>query len=90
MNLNHLSQMARNVTQNHGTEPPYSSPLNSNKQRGIYACVVCNTPVFSSDHKFDSGTGWPSFYAPSNPAAIASKTDYHLGYPRTEVHCVKV
>ena len=46
MNLNNLSPMARNVTQNHGTEPPYSSPLNSNKQHGIYSCVVCNTPVF--------------------------------------------
>jgi hypothetical protein len=46
MNLNHLSSMARNVTQNHGTEPPFSSPLNSNKQQGLYNCVVCNTPVF--------------------------------------------
>ena len=46
MNLNHLSSMARNVTQNHGTEPPFSSPLNSNKNAGSYTCVVCNTPVF--------------------------------------------
>ncbi len=46
MNLNHLSPMARKVTQNHGTEPPYSSPLNSNKIPGLYTCVVCNTPVF--------------------------------------------
>ncbi len=46
MNINHLSPMARKVTQNHGTEPPYSSPLNSNKQPGLYNCIVCNTPVF--------------------------------------------
>ncbi len=46
MNLNHLSPMARKVTQNHGTEPPFSSPLNSNKSRGLYNCIVCNTPVF--------------------------------------------
>jgi len=46
MNLNHLSPMARKVTQNHGTEPPFSSPLNNNKQSGIYSCIVCNTPVF--------------------------------------------
>jgi hypothetical protein len=46
MNLNNLSPMARSVTQNHGTEPPFSSPLNNNKQHGLYNCVVCNTPVF--------------------------------------------
>ena len=90
MNLNNLSSMARNVTQNHGTEPPFSSPLNSNKQRGLYACVVCNTPIFSSEHKFDSGTGWPSFYQPYIAANLGTKTDYALMYPRTEVHCAKV
>lgn len=50
MNLNHLSPMARKVTQNHGTEPPFSSPLNSNKKPGLYNCVVCNTPVFRFEY----------------------------------------
>ena len=90
MNLSQLSPMSRNVTQNHGTEPPFSSPLNANKARGIYSCIVCNTPVFSSDHKYDSGTGWPSFSAPYNPANIATKKDYGLLSARTEVHCAKV
>ncbi|CAF1492379.1 unnamed protein product [Rotaria sp. Silwood1] len=89
MNLNHLSPMALKVTQHHDTEPPYSSPLNNNKQRGLYTCVVCNTPVFSSEHKFDSGTGWPSFYSPYQSANLGTKQDYSLMYPRTEVHCAK-
>ncbi|CAF1273259.1 unnamed protein product [Adineta steineri] len=89
MNLNHLSSMAYNVTQKHGTEPAFSSPLHNNKKKGTYTCVVCNTPLFSSTHKFDSGTGWPSFYSPLIEANIASKTDYEIGYPRTEVHCAK-
>jgi peptide-methionine (R)-S-oxide reductase len=49
MNLNHLSAMSVNVTQNHGTEPPFSSPLNNNKNRGLYSCIVCNTPAFRFD-----------------------------------------
>ncbi|CAF1511732.1 unnamed protein product [Adineta ricciae] len=89
MSANHLSAMSRHVTQNHGTEPAFSSPLNSNKKTGSYNCIVCNTPVFSSEHKFDSGTGWPSFYRPAKTENIASKTDYEIGYPRTEVHCAK-
>jgi len=90
MNVKHLSPMARKVTQNHATEPPFSSPLNSNKKSGIYNCIVCNTPAFSSEHKFDSGTGWPSFYTTVNAESIATKQDYVLMYPRTEIHCAKV
>ncbi|CAF2070901.1 unnamed protein product [Rotaria magnacalcarata] len=89
MNLNHLSSMSLKVTQHHGTEPPFSSSLNSNKKPGFYNCIVCNTTAFSSEHKFDSGTGWPSFYTPHDAAAVASKQDFALMYPRTEVHCAK-
>ena len=71
-----------------GTERPYSSKLNGEKRRGIYSCAACNQRLFSSKTKFESGTGWPSFYRPL-PGAIGTKTDYKIGYPRTEVHCAR-
>lgn len=72
-----------------GTERAYSSPLNSEKRAGIFACAGCNLGLYSSKTKYDSGTGWPSFWAPIARDRIGTKTDYKLGYPRTEVHCAR-
>ena len=71
-----------------GTEPPFSEGnLNFEHRRGVFKCVGCGTPVWRSEHKFDSGTGWPSFYTPASKDAIKTKTDFKLIYPRTECHC---
>ena len=70
-----------------GTERSYTSPLNKEKRRGTYACAGCDTPLYSSRTKYDSRTGWPSFWAPISSKAIGTSTDYKIGYPRTEVHC---
>lgn len=69
-----------------GTERPYSSPLNKEHRRGTFACAGCGLPLFSSTTKFDSGTGWPSFYRPL-PNAIVTKSDRSLLMERTEVLC---
>ena len=69
-----------------GTETPYTSPLNKEQRRGTFACAGCALPLFASATKFDSGTGWPSFYAPL-PKAIAETRDVSLGMVRREVHC---
>ena len=74
------------VLRQQGTESPDSSPLDKNFAKGIYHCAACDLPVFSSQTKFDSGTGWPSFYAPLKDA-IATTQDNSLGLTRTEVHC---
>ncbi|HSB72609.1 MAG TPA: peptide-methionine (R)-S-oxide reductase MsrB [Candidatus Methylomirabilis sp.] len=74
------------VLRQHGTERPGSSPLNKEHRRGIYACAGCELPLFSSDTKFDSGTGWPSFWAPIE-GAVGTSTDTSLFMKRTEVHC---
>ena len=74
------------VLRQHGTEQPFSSPLNGEKRKGTFACAGCALPLFSSDTKFESGTGWPSFYAPL-ANAVASSDDRSLLIPRTEVHC---
>lgn len=71
-----------------GTERPFSSPLNDEKRSGIYACAGCELPLFESKHKYDSGTGWPSFYDVIN-GSIDTKTDYKLILPRTEYHCAR-
>jgi peptide-methionine (R)-S-oxide reductase len=68
------------------TERPFTSPLNKEKRKGTFVCAGCALPLFSSATKFDSGTGWPSFWTPIK-GAIGSKTDGLLGYSRTEVHC---
>jgi peptide-methionine (R)-S-oxide reductase len=70
-----------------GTEPPFSHPLNSEKRDGIYHCAVCDEAAFSAANKYESGSGWPSFWQPARPEAIETKTDYKLRYPRTEIHC---
>ncbi|EDY39817.1 methionine-R-sulfoxide reductase [Cyanobium sp. PCC 7001] len=81
-----LSPEAFTVLREEGTERPFSSPLNAEKRRGTYLCAGCALPLFSSDTKYDSGTGWPSFWQPL-PQAIASKMDFKLIIPRTEYHC---
>ncbi|MEY8847760.1 peptide-methionine (R)-S-oxide reductase MsrB [Psychroserpens sp. XS_ASV72] len=74
------------VLRESGTERPFSSPLNKEYSKGIYHCAACNTPLFESEHKFDSGTGWPSFDREIE-GNVAFSVDYDLGYARTEEHC---
>ncbi|MEM1306490.1 MAG: peptide-methionine (R)-S-oxide reductase MsrB, partial [Pseudomonadota bacterium] len=81
-----LSKQEFYVLREHGTERPFTSPLDKIYDPGIYHCAGCDTALFSSEHKFDSRTGWPSFYKPL-PNAIGESTDYLIGYARTEVHC---
>jgi peptide-methionine (R)-S-oxide reductase len=81
-----LSPAAYRILRQEDTETPFTSPLNKEKRKGTFACAGCALPLFPSATKYDSGTGWPSFWRPL-PNAIASKTDYLLGYPRVEVHC---
>jgi peptide-methionine (R)-S-oxide reductase len=81
-----LSKEDADVILAKGTERPFCGNLLDNKKEGVYVCKLCSLPLFSSDAKFNSGTGWPSFYKPL-PNAVATKTDNELGYPRTEVHC---
>ncbi len=75
------------VTRKHGTEPAFSGALNDEKRAGMYHCVCCGEELFASDAKFDSGTGWPSFYQPSDMENIATKTDRSFFMKRVEVHC---
>jgi peptide-methionine (R)-S-oxide reductase len=81
-----LAPAAYKVLRQHGTERPYSSPLNAEKRPGIFACAGCELPLFASETKFESGTGWPSFYQPL-PNAVATASDRSLLIARTEVHC---
>lgn len=76
------------VLRREGTESPGSSALNREKRTGTYHCVGCELPLFASATKYESGTGWPSFYQPL-PDALGIKTDYKLIYPRTEYHCAR-
>jgi len=74
------------VLREESTERPFSSPLNDEKRKGTFICAGCDNQLYASDTKYDSGTGWPSFWK-SMPGAVGYSTDYLLGYPRTEVHC---
>ncbi len=74
------------VLREHGTERPGSSPLNAEKRSGVFECAGCGTPVYTSETKYESGSGWPSFFAPI-PGAVATTVDRSLGMVRTEVHC---
>jgi len=82
-----LSGNAYQVLRHEGTERPFTSPLNDEHRTGIFKCAGCDWPVFSSKTKFDSGTGWPSFWAPLNPQAVLKRTDTSLMMVRTEIHC---
>jgi len=75
------------VARQHGTERPFSSPLNREKRTGLFKCVCCGAPLFSSSTKFDSGTGWPSFWAPVDKTAVSEKEDGSWLMRRTEVRC---
>lgn len=81
-----LSPAAYDVLRNQGTEAPWSSPLEYEHRKGFYLCAGCALPLFSSDTKFESGTGWPSFFRPL-PHAIETTDDRSLFEDRTEVHC---
>ena len=83
-----LSSQAYMVLREEGTEPPFSSLLNEEKRNGTFLCAGCEAPLFSSTTKFDSGTGWPSFWEPLSNA-IDTKVDYKLIVPRTEYHCLR-
>ena len=74
------------VLRKEGTEHSFSSPLHANKESGIYKCAGCGTPLFTSEMKFDSGTGWPSFFE-TLPDVVETKKDFKLVWPRTEYHC---
>ncbi|APD49527.1 peptide-methionine (R)-S-oxide reductase MsrB [Synechococcus sp. CS-602] len=81
-----LSPAAFAVLRREGTEPPFSSPLDKEKRKGTFVCAGCQLPLFSSSAKFDSRTGWPSFWQPL-PNAVVTKLDFKLILPRTEYHC---
>jgi peptide-methionine (R)-S-oxide reductase len=81
-----LAPAVYQVLRHENTEPPFSSPLDHEKRAGTFLCAGCNNELYASTTKFDSGTGWPSFYRPL-PGAVGTSTDFKLGYPRTEVHC---
>ena len=75
------------VTRQKGTEPPYTGAYEGTRAAGTYKCVCCGQPLFRSETKFHSGSGWPSFYAPANEDAVESETDASHGMSRTEVKC---
>jgi peptide-methionine (R)-S-oxide reductase len=75
------------VTRMKGTERPFSGEYNDNKEEGIYRCVACDAPLFSSGTKYDSGSGWPSFWAPLDDNNVETEEDRSLFMRRTEVHC---
>lgn len=83
-----LTPAQYNVLREEGTERPFSSPLNGEKGKGQFVCVACDLPLFTSDMKYDSGTGWPSFFR-SVPGHLDTKVDFKLVYPRTEYHCTR-
>ncbi|MBV7270362.1 peptide-methionine (R)-S-oxide reductase MsrB [Winogradskyella luteola] len=81
-----LTEKQYYVLREAGTERAFTSPLNKNYKKGVYHCAGCDTPLFKSEHKFDSGTGWPSFDKEIK-GNVAFSTDYNIGYARTEEHC---
>ena len=84
---NDLTPEQRYVTQDHGTEPAFSGKYNDTKTEGSYNCVCCGEELFSSSSKFDSGTGWPSFWEPASEKSVETQEDLSLGMKRIEVHC---
>ncbi len=82
-----LTDMQYHVTREKGTEPPFTGIYWNEHEPGIYRCICCDTPLFSSETKYDSGTGWPSFYQPLEGAIIKEEEDRSFGMIRTEVMC---
>lgn len=83
-----LKGLAYTVLREEDTERPGSSPLNAEKRQGVFACAGCDLPLFTSAMKFESGTGWPSFFT-TIPGVFGTTTDYKILYPRTEYHCIR-
>ena len=83
-----LSPDAYNVLRHEATERPGTSPLLNEHRKGVFACIGCDLPLFNSDTKYDSGTGWPSFFR-AIPGHLQTKTDLAIGIPRTEYHCAR-
>lgn len=77
------------VTREHGTEAPFNNAYNDNHEKGIYSCIGCDLDLFNSDNKFESGTGWPSFYKPIAKKNIGISKDKAFGMVRNEVHCAR-
>ena len=84
-----LPPMVFDVTRKAGTEPPFKNEYWNNHEAGVYRCADCGLEIFSSRTKFESGTGWPSFWQAQDPRYIVKKTDRELGYERTEVRCAR-
>ena len=82
-----LTPMQYKVTRKHGTEPAFSDGYHDSKEPGTYNCICCGNPLFSAETKFDSGTGWPSYWKPLSPDSVAEKTDDSFFMRRTEVLC---
>ena len=83
-----LTAAQYDVLRDEGTERPHTSALNFEKRKGTYHCAGCDLPLFPSDTKYDSGTGWPSFFKPL-PGAVLTRTDFKMIVPRTEYHCAR-
>jgi peptide-methionine (R)-S-oxide reductase len=83
-----LTEAQYRVLQEEGTERPFSSPLNDEKRPGVFVCAGCSLPLFTSQMKFDSGTGWPSFFT-TIPGHLGTRRDFLLFLPRIEYHCVR-
>ena len=77
------------VLRKQGTEPAWTGKYHNHKEKGVYVCAACGLPLFSSDTKFDSGTGWPSFWKPIDESHVGTETDRSLFMSRTEVHCAR-
>ena len=82
-----LTPMQYKVARKHGTEPAFSGEYHDSKEPGIYNCICCGNPLFSSETKFDSGTGWPSYWQPLSPDSVAENADNSFFMRRTEVLC---
>ena len=84
-----LTPMQFKVARKHGTERAFSGEYWDHHEPGVYQCVCCGADLFASEHKFDSGTGWPSYWQPVDPAGVATSEDYSFFMKRTEVHCAR-
>jgi peptide-methionine (R)-S-oxide reductase len=84
-----LTPMQFKVTRRKGTEPAFSGEYWDHHEKGVYRCVCCGAELFSSEHKFESGTGWPSYWQPLKAENVATEEDYSFFMKRTEVHCAR-
>ena len=84
-----LTPMQFKVARRKGTEPAFTGEYWDHHENGVYRCVCCSTELFSSNHKFDSGTGWPSYWRPVREENVATKEDFSFFMKRTEVHCAR-